>query len=139
MFEIAPGEMRPILAQSLMYLQSLDAEAVLDVLKDNILSAVGKIYCIDETNTIPAQDLMARIVANCPFKGDPEENGPISCVLATMSEKAPQVVLANLEKVFEIILDTILNADDYKLKEEKAMFLKRFLELAMKDQNGKAV
>jgi len=101
------------LPRALQHLQNLQSEAVLDVLKDNILSACAKIYSVDPNKTVPASVLMQQILEKCPFKGDGEEMGPVSCVLTIMTEKDPEVVSANMEGVLKIIVDTILNADKY--------------------------
>jgi len=107
MFEQNPQVMLPHLNSCLNYLQALQAEAHLDILKDNIISAVSKIYSVDPNKTVPANVLIQNIVQSCPFKGDKEENGPMCVVLAKMTEKDPEVVAANLQKVLEIMLDAV--------------------------------
>lgn len=128
--------MFPILGNCLMYLQSLDKEAHLDVLKDNIMSAVGKIYAAGGSDIIPASELLTRILANTPLKGDDEEMGPISVLLTKMTAKNPELIMANLEGVLKIMIDTVLNADKYKLKEKNAMILKDYLLKITQDSNS---
>jgi len=107
MFETAPEVMMPHLNSSLNYLKALQDEAHLDILKDNVISAVAKIYSVDNNKTVPASVLIQNIVQSCPFKGDKEENGPMCVVLAKMTDKDPEVVAANLETVLKIMLDTV--------------------------------
>merc|ERR1711874_520634 len=63
MFEMNPEFMvgNGFVVQALNHLQTLQAEANLDVLKDNILSACAKIYTVDTSKSVPADILMSQI------------------------------------------------------------------------------
>jgi len=139
MFDLNPEVMLPFLPKALGHLQALQEEANLDVLKDNVISAVAKIYAADPNKTVPAAQLMGKILERCPFKGDTEENGPISVVLTKMTEKDPEVVQSNLEAVLKIMLDTVLNADKYKLKKVNAGILKEYLLKVSADASAGAI
>jgi len=65
--------------------------------------------------------------------------GPISVTLTRMTDKDPQVVMENLEAVIKIIVDTVLNADQYKLKEKNARILKDWILKVNGDASGLAV
>jgi len=139
MFDLNPEVMLPHLPKALGHLQTLQAEANLDVLKDNIISAVAKIYAADPSKTVPAAELMKKILERCPFKGDTEESGPVSVVLTKMTAKDPEVIQSNLEAVLKIMLDTVLNADRYKLKPVNAKILREYLTQVAADASAGAV
>ena len=80
--------------------------------------------------------MLTRILSNWPLKGDSEESAPICTTLIHMTNKNPPLISQHLEAVLKIMVETVLKADENKMKEFKAVKIKDYLLKASQDTNA---
>ncbi|CAK60429.1 unnamed protein product (macronuclear) [Paramecium tetraurelia] len=105
---------------------------------ENATAAVCRIL-IRFPQALPLETTLDHILAQLPFKGDVEENFTGLRFLVNLGNTIPDLVTPRMEQVIKLLLDSLIQKEHYKLKEEQLNFVVTTVKGLIQNQQYKAI
>ncbi|CAD8054568.1 unnamed protein product [Paramecium sonneborni] len=105
---------------------------------ENATAAVCRIL-IRFPQALPLETTLDHIMTQLPFKGDVEENFTGLRFLVHLGNTIPELITPRMEQVIKLLLDSLIQKEHYKLKDEQLNFIVSTVKGLLQNQQYKTI